>query len=238
MSARHGAGDTRDAEDIITPMSRTVSPGESPHLRHARHAGDVSGSVDADVSTSTVYVYDEDVVEAVCIRCGGALDSNFAPGQRHWCLSCDAQDARKRRDRQRLERFKRQDEYGCWGWTGLTLRDGTPLLGRKRRRKVVYVAWRLSVGEIPAGMKLARTCATPGCWRPEHHETIPTDVYIDDLERKVDDLRVKWSEDRDSHDVTEALVDAIARRDEARAQVDRLTARTDRRYGHEVPLRS
>jgi hypothetical protein len=60
---------------------------------------------------------------------------------------------------------------GCWLWTGSVNHArggyGQVKYGKKHYR-AHRLAWLLTFGEIPDGMKVLHRCDTPACCRPDH----------------------------------------------------------------------
>jgi len=65
-------------------------------------------------------------------------------------------------------------ENDCWLWTASVLGSmgyGAFSVGRKIENKIVFahrVAWVLTNGTIPTGMKVCHHCDTPKCCNPKH----------------------------------------------------------------------
>jgi hypothetical protein len=60
---------------------------------------------------------------------------------------------------------------GCWEWTKLSRDDfgyGLFLLVGHKNERAHRVAWRLTNGPIPSGMKILHSCDNPPCCRPGH----------------------------------------------------------------------
>lgn len=75
------------------------------------------------------------------------------------------------------ERFwcKVQRTQGCWLWTGSTRRQqgGYGQIAQGGQIRLAHrVAWEMEVGPIPPGFALVRTCSTPSCVAPAHHELV------------------------------------------------------------------
>jgi hypothetical protein len=71
----------------------------------------------------------------------------------------------------------RDDENGCWTWTGCTDPNGYgAIYWRGRTWKVHRVAWTLCRGEIPEGLTVDHLCRNRGCVNPNHFELVPLKV--------------------------------------------------------------
>lgn len=74
-------------------------------------------------------------------------------------------------DKQResfFARIRRDDETGCWLWTGKPDEKGYGrFLTNHRAHRVAYVIFN---GEIPAGLVVSQTCGIRLCVNPEHLE--------------------------------------------------------------------
>ena len=59
---------------------------------------------------------------------------------------------------------------GCWQWNGYKLPHeyGTFAVARCQMRLAHRVAWELTNGEIPEGMRVIHSCDNPSCVNPEH----------------------------------------------------------------------
>lgn len=109
------------------------------------------------------------------------------------------------------ERFWRhvQRGEGCWEWTGC-LHDGGYGLIRVdgRNRRAHRVAWQLSHGAIPEGLRVCHTCDNPPCVRPDHL-FLGTDA--DNMRDKTAKGRARWHRGSANSmaKLTEALVQTI-----------------------------
>lgn len=57
----------------------------------------------------------------------------------------------------------------CWLWTGLTVGRGYGKIGAFRKTYRAHrLAWELTNGPIPTGLKVCHTCDNPACCRPDH----------------------------------------------------------------------
>lgn len=79
----------------------------------------------------------------------------------------------------------------CWVWTGATFYKGYgnfsyPVEGQKSWVNVGAhrYLWALSVGPIPAGMKLCHKCDNPPCVRPSHMFVGTQKQNLEDMTRK------------------------------------------------------
>jgi hypothetical protein len=67
-----------------------------------------------------------------------------------------------------------QKTDSCWLWTGHTFSNGYGCYsvtkgGKRLRRELAHrAAWKLTNGEIPAGMQLCHTCDVRNCVNPAH----------------------------------------------------------------------
>jgi hypothetical protein len=81
-------------------------------------------------------------------------------------------------------------ESGCWIWGGLKHR-WRPAIGEvfritpQHHPQANYAAWYLLKGPLPAHYRLRRTCATPSCINPDHHQLMVRAKHIETL----DDLK-------------------------------------------------
>jgi hypothetical protein len=71
----------------------------------------------------------------------------------------------------------RENEHGCWVWTGGTARGyGQYSIGRRggreRRLYVHRVVFELYCGTIPAGMEIDHLCRNRSCCNPSHLEVV------------------------------------------------------------------
>jgi DNA-binding XRE family transcriptional regulator len=58
---------------------------------------------------------------------------------------------------------------GCWEWSGSLDSGGYGVLGYEGQHwKAHRLAWRLTFGEIPKGIKVCHHCDNPKCCRPDH----------------------------------------------------------------------
>lgn len=58
---------------------------------------------------------------------------------------------------------------GCWEWTGRRDRQGYGRLRMNGKECLAHrVAWELTRGPIPEGMKVCHSCDNPPCIRPDH----------------------------------------------------------------------
>jgi hypothetical protein len=67
------------------------------------------------------------------------------------------------------------DEYGCWLWTGATMRNGYAVIQRGRGLGTTAahrVAYEALVGPIPAGLELDHLCRVRHCVNPAHLEPV------------------------------------------------------------------
>ena len=68
----------------------------------------------------------------------------------------------------------RQEEDGCWQWNGQVSNSGMGRLlvrgpdGKMHMESAHRVSYRTFVGQIPDGMRVARTCGNSLCIKPEH----------------------------------------------------------------------
>lgn len=81
---------------------------------------------------------------------------------------------------------------GCWEWTGARDHSGYGLIGtglkREGNRRVDRthrIAWALTNGPIPSGLKVLHRCDNPPCVRPEHLFLGSDTVNARDREGKV-----------------------------------------------------
>lgn len=67
----------------------------------------------------------------------------------------------------------RQDENGCWLWTGVVSRRGYGQWARLRKTLSAHrVAWEHLRGEIPDGLQVDHLCAVKHCVNPWHMELV------------------------------------------------------------------
>jgi len=72
------------------------------------------------------------------------------------------------------DRLDRADGDACWLWTGAKDRNGYgSVWWEGKSRPAHFVAYELAHGPVPAGSKVAQTCAVHGCCRPDHLVGIP-----------------------------------------------------------------
>lgn len=66
--------------------------------------------------------------------------------------------------------WSRVDKTGdCWVWTGATVHNGYGTISVNNRLVRTHrLAYELTHGPIPAGMKVLHTCDNPPCCRPDH----------------------------------------------------------------------
>lgn len=77
-----------------------------------------------------------------------------------------------------LERFK-EDEHGCWLWTGAVGRHGYATVKWQGVSRVAHrVVWTLLRGEIPRGLVLDHLCNVKHCVNPDHLEPVTNAVNI------------------------------------------------------------
>jgi HNH endonuclease len=58
---------------------------------------------------------------------------------------------------------------GCWEWTGYIHPSGYGMFRFQGKTPMAHrVAWILTHGEIPRGMKVLHRCDYPGCVNPDH----------------------------------------------------------------------
>jgi hypothetical protein len=111
-------------------------------------------------------------VGRVCVHCGKefvvfASDARLSP-----CLFCTAACHYAHQRATRAERFwAKVDRSGdCWVWTGRRDPQGygrTGLSGNSSER-AHRLAWKLTHGDIPAGLWVLHRCDNPPCVRPDH----------------------------------------------------------------------
>lgn len=67
------------------------------------------------------------------------------------------------------QRYRIDEQTGCWIWLGATLPNGYPSM---RKNKIHILAYRysyeLKYGQIPLGMNACHKCDTPMCVNPDH----------------------------------------------------------------------
>lgn len=57
----------------------------------------------------------------------------------------------------------------CWRWRGSTAWNGYGVVGfQGRQQKAHRVAWQLTRGPIPQGMRVLHRCDNPSCCNPDH----------------------------------------------------------------------
>ncbi len=72
----------------------------------------------------------------------------------------------------------------CWLWTGcIVLKYGIAWY-RGRATKAHRVAWELTIGPIPDGLKVLHRCDTPACVRTDHLFLGTQAQNVEDMERK------------------------------------------------------
>jgi len=98
-----------------------------------------------------------------CRRCGAWI----RVGQPHECRMDRAFDLRAEFEK----RVRRDNETGCWLWTGRMAYFGygvCPLGGRGRRRLAHRVSYELFIGPITDGLSVLHKCDVTACVNPDH----------------------------------------------------------------------
>jgi hypothetical protein len=73
----------------------------------------------------------------------------------------------------------------CWIWTGARNPDGYGNVGiRKKFMKAHRVAWMITSGPIPEGMRVLHRCDNPSCVKPDHLFIGSQYDNVKDMERK------------------------------------------------------
>lgn len=63
----------------------------------------------------------------------------------------------------------RDDPYKCWEWSGATIKGGYGVLTFKSVPYYTHiVAWEVTFGPVPKGLKVLHTCDNPPCCNPDH----------------------------------------------------------------------
>lgn len=70
-------------------------------------------------------------------------------------------------------RFIRDEQTGCWDWTGaISNKSYGSIYYEGRMQKAHRVMWRLERGEIPSGLELDHLCRNRRCINPDHLEPV------------------------------------------------------------------
>jgi hypothetical protein len=71
------------------------------------------------------------------------------------------------------ERIRKDDESGCWVWTGHLGRNGYGSIHIDRKPRYAHrVVWELHRGPIPNGLPLDHLCRFRPCVNPDHLEPV------------------------------------------------------------------
>lgn len=75
--------------------------------------------------------------------------------------------------RQRIARLTREDENGCWLWTGYVSTTGYANMKVRGKVSLAHrVSYEAFVGPIPAGFQIDHLCRVPSCVNPTHLEAV------------------------------------------------------------------
>jgi hypothetical protein len=120
----------------------------------------------------------------VCKGCG----TRFVPAgpQKFCCHDCYSNSLRAPIETRFWNRVNKTDT--CWLWTGSTICGygsiAGVLNGKRRPLYIHRVAWEMTHGPIPDGLKVCHHCDVPLCVRPEH-------LFLGTQQENLDDARAK-----------------------------------------------
>lgn len=62
-----------------------------------------------------------------------------------------------------------EDKDKCWIWTGATTGKGYgQIVIKYKKYKAHRIAWEVTYGPVPEGLKVLHTCDNPPCCNPKH----------------------------------------------------------------------
>lgn len=142
-------------------------------------------------------------VEIICAFCGRSVfvkASRCAVGKGRYCnRTCYHAHKSQRFGKSLSERFwSRVDTSDdCWVWIGAKQDLGYGIIEDDAgvTRRATHVAWEVTYGSIPDGMRLLHRCDNPPCVRPDH-------LFLGTQADNVDDMIAKG---RNQHGETAAI---------------------------------
>jgi hypothetical protein len=94
---------------------------------------------------------------------------------------------------ERLEKWTRKDDFGCWIWLGQTGTGGYAYIKADgKKQKAASVVYRYYKGEVPSGLEISHTCkpfGNPLCVNPDH---LVAETHSENLKRRRPFDRRTW----------------------------------------------